>query len=277
MQGDMARHELWVELADRPGNLAALAGDLAACGANIVHLDVLAGTGDTVIDRLVVQVPDHRSGELMAVAQRCGATLRSLDDDATDPPPPRGPVMVRAASFSGRSAEPGPSVRRSPMTLERLVALPDGGLVRLRHLSAGDRSALVAHHARCTETTRRHSRFLAADVDVEDDDLVALGALVGGAIVGAARYELRDGGTRADLSVIVEDGQQRRGIGALLVNELATLAWNAGVGHVRAVAPAGGDGLARTLRRAGLAVSVRRDCDALVFDGVLPHGLSASA
>jgi GNAT superfamily N-acetyltransferase len=265
-----------VELADRPGNLAALAGDLAACGANIVHLDVLAGTGDTVIDRLVVQVPDHRSGELTSVAQRCGATQRSLDDDAAEPPPPqRG--LVRAASFSGRIAEPGPPVRRSPMTLERLVALPDGGLVRLRHLGAGDRSALVAHHSRCSETTRRHSRFLSPAVDVEDDDLVALAALSGGAIVGAARYELRDGGRRADLSVIVEDGHQRRGIGALLVNELVTLASNAGVEHVRAVAPAGGEELARTLRRAGLDVTVRRDGEALVFDGVLPHALSATA
>jgi GNAT superfamily N-acetyltransferase len=271
----MARHELWVELADRPGNLAALAGDLAACGANIVHLDVLAGTADTVIDRLVVQVPDQRSGDLVAVARRCGATLRPLDDSDASHPPPQGPVLVRATTFSGRNAEPGRPVRRSPMTLERLVALPDGGLVRLRHLSTGDRNALVAHHGRCSEATRRHSRFLSPGVD--DDDLVALAALVGGAIVGAARYELRDGGKRADLSVIVEDGHQRRGIGALLVNELATLASNAGVGHVRAVAPAGGDRLARTLRHAGLDVTVRRDGDALVFDCVLPYGLSASA
>jgi GNAT superfamily N-acetyltransferase len=278
-QGDMARHELWVELADRPGNLAALAGDLAACDANIVHLDVLAGTGDTVIDRLVVRVPDHRSGELMAVARRCGATLRSLEDDTTEPPAPPGPVVVRAASFSGHVAAPEPPVRRSPMTLERLVALSDGGLVRLRHLGAGDRRALVAHHGRCSEATRRHSRFLAAGVDIEvdDDELVALAALVGGAIVGAARYELRDGGRRADLSVIVEDAHQRRGIGALLVSELATLASNAGVGHVRAVAPGGGDGLARTLRRAGLDVAVRRDGDALVFEAVLADDLSASA
>jgi GNAT superfamily N-acetyltransferase len=274
----MARHELWVELADQPGNLAALAGDLAACGANIVHLDVLDGTGDTVIDRLVVQVPGQRSGELAAVARRYGASLRPLDGSgAPDPPPPQGPVMLRAAPLSGRIAEPGPQVRRSPMTLERLVALPDGGLVRLRHLSTGDRNALVAHHGRCSEATRRHSRFLSPGVDVDDDDLVALAALVGGAIVGAARYELRDGGRRADLSVIVEDEHQRRGVGALLVNELATLASNAGVGHLRAVAPADGDRLARTLRRAGLDVTVRRDGDALVFDGVLHHGLSASA
>ena len=275
----MARHELWVELADRPGNLAALAGDLAACGANIVHLDVLAGTGDTVVDRLVVQVPDHRSDELAAVARRSGATLRPLDDDASsEPPPPQGPVIVRAAdSFPVRPAEPGPPVRRTPMTLERLVALPDGGLVRLRHLSAGDRNALTAHHGRCSETTRRHSRFLSPAVDVDDDDLVALAALVGGTLVGAGRYELADRGRRADISVIVEDRHQRRGIGSLLVNELATLASNAGVTHLRAVAPAGGDGLAHTLRHVGLDVTVRRDGEALIYDCAVPSGLSASA
>ena len=274
----MARHELWVELADRPGNLAALAGDLAACGANIVHLDVLAGTGDTVIDRLVVQVPDHRSGELAAVARRCGATLRPLDDDGTSQlPPPQGPVIVRATgTLPGRPAEPGPA-RRTPMTLERLVALPDGGLVRLRHLSTGDRNALTAQHGRCSEATRRHSRFLSPAVDVDDDDLVALAALVGGTLVGAARYELHDGGRRADLSVIVEDRHQRRGIGSLLINELATLASNAGVTHLRATSPGGGDRLARTLRHAGLDVTVRREGEALIYDCALPHGLSASA
>jgi hypothetical protein len=39
-----------VELADRPGNLAALTGDLPACGANIVQRDGHAGAGGTVID-----------------------------------------------------------------------------------------------------------------------------------------------------------------------------------------------------------------------------------
>ena len=275
----MARHELWVELADRPGNLASLAGDLAACGANIVHLDVHAGTGDTVIDRLVVQVPDHRQGELAEVARRCGATLRPLDD-GSDPGSSTDtrPVIVRAAgSFTGHFPEPDRPVRRSPMTLERLVALSDGGLVRLRHLSTGDRHELVAHHERCTAATRRHSRFLSPSVDVDADDVVALAALSGGAIVGVGRYDLRDSGNRADLSVLVEDAHQRRGIGTLLVNELATLASNAGVRHLRTVAPGGGDGLARTLQQAGLDVSTRRDGEALIFDCALPHGLSASA
>jgi hypothetical protein len=43
------------------------------------------------------------------------------------------------------------------------------------------------------------------------------------------------------------------------------------------VAPTGGDGLLRTLRRAGLGFTARRDGDAVVLDCGLPHGLSASA
>ncbi|HEX6422543.1 MAG TPA: hypothetical protein VFZ79_03640 [Acidimicrobiales bacterium] len=76
---------------------------------------------------------------------------------------------------------------------------------------------------------------------------------------------------------MVEDRHQRRGIGALLVGELAVLAIQADVRHLRAVAPAGGEGLARTLRRAGLAFTVRRDGTAAVLDCGLPHGLTASA
>jgi GNAT superfamily N-acetyltransferase len=172
------------------------------------------------------------------------------------------------------------------MTLERLVALTDGGLVRLRHLSAGDRNGLRAHHRRCSEATRQHSRFLslwtvtsaAAGGDLDGSgERVALAALVGGDIAGVARYDVDESRTVARMAVIVEDRHQRRGIGALLVNELAVLAANADVRRLRAVAPTGGDGLARTLRRAGLEFTVRRDGDALVLDCGLPHGLSASA
>jgi GNAT superfamily N-acetyltransferase len=284
----MARHELWVELADRPGNLAALAGDLAACGANIVHLDVHAGTGDTVVDRLVVEVPDERRGQLVVVAAQCGATLRDLDGDDADAGisnARRGPLPAvrRAARLEGSGPSPG---RRPPTTLERLVALSDGGLVRLRHLSCGDRSALAAHHRRCSEEARRHSRFLspeglptAPDSTTPDapHDRVALAALVGGEITGVARYDLDASRTIAQVAVIVEDRHQRRGIGALLVSELAVLASNADVHHLRAVDPTGGVTLQRTLRRAGLVFTVRRDGDALVFDSGLPHGMSATA
>jgi GNAT superfamily N-acetyltransferase len=279
----VARFELWVEVADTPGNLAALAGELAACGANILHLDIHDTGAGTVVDRLVVQVPDARGKDVAAVARRNGGNIRALEDDHSPAVPvPGGPgdmqPVDRVRTARG-DATPSP-VRRTPVTLERLVALPDGGLVRLRNLSPGDRTELAAHRDRCSEATRRHSRFHAAVADLDAwvrDGHVAVVALIGGDIVGAARYELADEDERAEVFMIVEDAHQRRGIGSLLVNELAALAVNAGVTRLRAVAPTGGDALARTLRQGGLHYATHRDGDALVLDCPLPHGFSATA
>lgn len=52
---------LWtfrVELADRPGQLAALTAAVAACECNILGIDVQALDGDRVADALLVDVPD---------------------------------------------------------------------------------------------------------------------------------------------------------------------------------------------------------------------------
>lgn len=75
----MARHELWIELADEPGNLARLAGDLAGCGANVVDIEVHGGGAGTVLDRIVVDVPGHHEASLGAVAARYRAAHRVLD------------------------------------------------------------------------------------------------------------------------------------------------------------------------------------------------------
>ncbi len=408
----MARHELWVELADKPGNLAAVAADLAACGANIVHLDVHAGGDATVIDRLVVQVPDERSHELAEAAARCGATLLHLDDVdphalvddvvraldvatslvATDRPDamaeairrliPADEVRIEALAGSAlagspladalargvtkierawepREAGPGggtpdgpgelpwlllvphdgdgvPAVavlsrvgprftateaarcravlrlgahlaagagaagpepvppgvpvprRRPPTTLERLIVLTDGGIVRLRHVGGGDRDALVGHHARCSERTRRLSRLFTLEAPLpagvadgllhtDGRDHVALAALVGNDIVGLARYDLDPGGLDAEVAVVVEDRQQGRGIGTLLVAELAGLASQGDVRRLRAVTHTGDDALQHTFRRAGLAFRSRRQGDATVLECGLPHDLSATA
>lgn len=425
----MARHELWVELADRPGNLAAVAAELAACGANIVHLDVHAGGDATVIDRLVVQVPDERSHELAGAAARCGATLLQIDevsphtlvDDtvraldvavaliAADRPDavaeaihriiPADEVRVEAVATAAPAGSPiadalargvtkierawdaiagaddgtdgthgdgggdgtwdgGPdsrpdenempwlllvphehdgvqsiavvsrvglrftateaararavmrlaahvaagrrsaaaarlpalpaTTRRSPTALERLVALSDGGLVRLRHLGSEDRDPLVEHHGRCSERTRRLSRIFAAEAPLaagivdgllrnDGRDHVALAALVGCDIVGVARYDLDPGGPDAEVAVAVEDRHQLRGIGTLLVNELAVLASSGDVRRLRLVTHAGDDGMERTLRRAGLGFSTRCEGDLTVLECGLPIGVGAGA
>ncbi len=108
-------------------------------------------------------------------------------------------------------------------------------------------------------------------------DHVALAALVGNDIVGLARYDLDPGGLDAEVAVVVEDRQQGRGIGTLLVAELASLASQGDVRQLRAVTHTGDDALPRTFRRAGLAFRSRRQGDATVLECGLPHDLSASA
>jgi GNAT superfamily N-acetyltransferase len=400
----MARHELWVELADRPGNLAAVAADLAACGANIVHLDVHAGGDATVIDRLVVQVPDGRSHELAEAAARCGATLLHVDDvdphalvddvvraldvatalATADRPdalveairrlipadevriealaesslagtpladalargvtkierawvPPDGdavglpwlllvphdrdgvPVVavlsrvgprfttteaarcravlrLGAHLAAGAGTDQPPALplgvpvprRRPPTTLERLIVLTDGGIVRLRHVGSGDRDALVGHHARCSEKTRRLSRLFTSEAPLpagvadgllhsDGRNHVALAALVGNDFVGLARYDLDPGGLDAEIAVVVEDRQQGRGIGTLLVSELAGLASQGDVRRLRAVIHTDDEALPRTFRRAGLGFRSRRQGDVTLLECGLPHGLTATA
>ena len=204
--GDMARHELWGGVADRPGNLAALAGDLAACrrqhrpprrpGRNRRH-------GDRPARRPGPRPAQRRAGGGGPALRRHPAPARQ-DSDEPQPPPPQGPVIVRRLLLRPhRRARPsGSPVADDPRA-------PRGPARR----GAGPPPA--PQHQR-PQRTRRPPRTLlprsrggTADcllpgVDVDDDGLVALAALVGGAIVGAARYELRDGGKRADVSVIVE-------------------------------------------------------------------------
>jgi hypothetical protein len=298
----MGRHELWVELADTPGNLAAVAADLAACGANILHLDVQAGGEATVVDRLVVQVPDERSHELAEAAARCGATLLDLDEadpealvddvvraldtahlliagDGPDarveairrlipaddvrieavpardglPVPGAGPwvamvphehegvqlvavltrrgprftatevarcrAVLRLAAQIDASGQPRPAapapLPRPSTTLERLVVLTDGGLVRLRHLGPGDRDAVDAHRTRCSLPLPAVDDGLLHN---DGRDHVGVAALIGTDIVGVGRYD-RDTG----LAVSVDDRHRRRGIGTLLATELKRL------------------------------------------------------
>jgi predicted amino acid-binding ACT domain protein len=84
---------LWtvrVELADRPGRLAALTGAVAACGGNIRSIDVQALDGSRVVDELLVDLPDDASVEdVESQIRATGADVVMLvpadDDDLVDP------------------------------------------------------------------------------------------------------------------------------------------------------------------------------------------------
>jgi ribosomal protein S18 acetylase RimI-like enzyme len=77
--------------------------------------------------------------------------------------------------------------------------------------------------------------------------------------------------------VAVEDRHKLRGIGTMLVNELAVLASSGDVRRLRLVTHADDDGMERTLRRAGLGFSTRRTGDLTVLECGLPLGVAAGA
>jgi len=178
--------------------------------------------------------------------------------------------------------------RRAPSVLERYVALADGRLVHVRHPRPDDRVAVVAHHERCSDDTRRRRLGLGAtpppSLSLIDRLLrhdgrghVAVGAFDGDDIVGVARYDLDPARPDADLSVTVEDRYQRRGIGTLLVRELALLACAAHVRRLRAVTFRDDDRLPTVLRRAALDVTVHDEGGLIVLECSTTRSMPASA
>lgn len=109
----------------------------------------------------------------------------------------------------------------------------------VRPVSSGDREALGRMLSRLSPRTiyeRFHAPYprvpawaLAGMVETDHDDREALVAVVGDEIVGHAMYVRGDGEREAEFAVVVEDGWQSRGVGRLLLTELAAKAWSRGI------------------------------------------------
>jgi acetyl coenzyme A synthetase (ADP forming)-like protein len=119
-----------------------------------------------------------------------------------------------------------------PSSLESDVVLRDGSTVRVRPAGPGDRELVEDYLLGLSEETRRLRFWTQAidvaslarkivDVDVENH--LTLLALHGEGMVGGAQY-LRAQGRRAEVSVSVADAWQGRGIGSILLGQLAQAA-----------------------------------------------------
>jgi GNAT superfamily N-acetyltransferase len=140
-----------------------------------------------------------------------------------------------------------------------------GGAVHVRRLRADDETRL----ARLVEQLSNESlyfrffsqtrRSIAAQMEVKDLDgidhlaLVALVALVADEIVGVARYD-RITATEAEVALEVAGAHQSRGIGVLLLQELAVVAREHHIRTASAVALPGNTRLFRMLADAGWPV-----------------------
>ena len=125
-----------------------------------------------------------------------------------------------------------------PAHWEADVVLSDGATAHLRPMTAGDADRLVAFYARVSDESKYY-RFFAPyptlsrrDVDhfthVDHDGRVALILLVGDDMIAVGRYE-RITAAEAEVSFLVEDGHQGRGVGSVLLEHLAQAARERGV------------------------------------------------
>src|SRR2546429_2301663 len=115
----------------------------------------------------------------------------------------------------------------------------DGAIVRIRTVTATDRPDLAALYER-TSDDNLYRRFLSAgrggidhEVDrltrPDDDDHLAVLAWERGRVVGVASYERMRDRDSAEFAVLVDDAAHGRGIGTLLLEELAATARRRGI------------------------------------------------
>lgn len=126
-----------------------------------------------------------------------------------------------------------------PSQWEADVVMIDGGTGHLRPIQPKDAERLVAFHNRLSAETIRY-RFFAphptlSPAEVEDftqvdhDQRVALVAVLGEDLVAVGRYDRIPGTDVAEVAFVVDDAQQGRGWGSVLLEHLAAIASERGV------------------------------------------------
>ena len=127
-----------------------------------------------------------------------------------------------------------------PAQWEADVVLSDGATAHLRPIVAADAERLIEFYARVSDESK-YLRFFApyprlSDRDVtrfthvDHDDRVALILLIGDDMIAVGRYERIDA-VEAEVSFLVEDSQQGRGVASVLLEHLAAAARERGIGR----------------------------------------------
>jgi len=155
-------------------------------------------------------------------------------------------------------ATPEAPARRKP---HRMVSLRDGGRVALRPLRPSDRELYLAGFEHLSPATR-YMRFFSPkaqltdrelhyllDVDHHDHEAIVAIDQRSGEGIGVARY-VRDPEQPdvAEISIVVADEHQGRGLGALLIGFVAERAAAEGIARLRAMVLADNHRMVRLIR-----------------------------
>ena len=147
------------------------------------------------------------------------------------------------------------------------VVLRDGSTVHLRPVKSGDYDAVLAFLERLSPDSLALRFFSGAanlegaarwEVDVDYRDSYGLVATTGpgGAIVGDAAYR-RSGDDRAEVAFAVADSLQGRGLGTLLLGQLAEAAEQNGIGVFEAQVLPANHRMVEVFRTSGFQVRTR--------------------
>ena len=122
------------------------------------------------------------------------------------------------------------------------VVLSDGGTLHVRPIRPDDGEALRELHGRLspeaiyyrffTPMPRLSDSMLERLINVDYRSRMAIVAELGDRIVAVARYDLIDS-DRAEVAFVVDDSQQGRGLGTLLLEHLVVIGRANGIGRLR--------------------------------------------
>src|SRR5829696_3260299 len=156
-----------------------------------------------------------------------------------------------------------------PAGWEADVAVADGGVVHVRPIRPDDRDRLAVFHSRLSERTV-YLRYFAPHPELSDRDLdrltrvdhrdrVALVALLGDDLIAVGRYDRIPRTADAEVAFVVDDAQQGRGIGSLLLEHLAAAARERGIQRFVAEVLAENSRMVRVFRDAGYTAEYAYD------------------
>jgi GNAT superfamily N-acetyltransferase len=128
-----------------------------------------------------------------------------------------------------------------PAESEFDARLADGGTIHVRPIRPDDGERLVRFHAQLSPQTvylrffSPHPQLNDKEVDrfthVDYEDRVALVAEDGDDLVAVARYDRVAGTDEAEVAFVVRDDHQGRGVATLLLEHLAAMARDRGIGR----------------------------------------------
>ncbi|WP_037365689.1 bifunctional acetate--CoA ligase family protein/GNAT family N-acetyltransferase [Nakamurella lactea] len=152
-----------------------------------------------------------------------------------------------------------------PQHWEADVVLSDGGVVHLRPVRSDDREALRAMHSRMssrslylryfTAVAEVGDRILDTYVEVDHHDSVTLVAELGDEIIAAGSYHFDAKRQAAEVAFSVQDADQGRGLGSILLEHLAAAAQECGIRRFTAEVLAENPAMVRVFIDAGYQVA----------------------